>query len=157
MRKIDLPDWIDPAAWAGYLEMRKLIRKPATDRAQDLSIQYLRGLRDAGQNVNEVLDQSTQRSWQGLFPVKGAPVATPATADPDAEAHRAWIELRQSRAHERKVEWSDPRIPEVLRVMGGPQAIADMRTDQVSFRQREFVQLFKAIRPSKVVQIRRSA
>lgn len=65
----DLPDWIPAEAWAGYVEMRKKIRKPMTDRAIQLAINTLDKMRQQGQDVAAVLDQSTLNSWQGLFPV----------------------------------------------------------------------------------------
>lgn len=67
-----LPDWIDPAAWQGYLDMRKKIKKPMTPRAETLVINALQRFRDAGQDVGAILDQSVMNSWQGVFEVKGA-------------------------------------------------------------------------------------
>lgn len=64
-----LPDWLPADAWAGYLEMRKKIRKPMTDRAVQLAINTLDKLRGEGQDVGAVLDQSTMNSWQGLFAI----------------------------------------------------------------------------------------
>lgn len=67
---MNLPDWIPAEAWAGYVEMRKKIKKPlATDRAIKLAINTLERLKAEGQDVEAVLDQSTMNSWQGLFPV----------------------------------------------------------------------------------------
>lgn len=64
-----MPDWVPIEAWAGYLEMRKKIRKPMTPRAEQLAINTLDKLRQQGQDVAAVLDQSTLNSWQGLFAV----------------------------------------------------------------------------------------
>jgi hypothetical protein len=65
-----LPDWIDPEAWAGYVEMRKRIKKPMTERAAKLVVESLGRLKQAGNDPSAVLDQSTQNSWQGVFPIK---------------------------------------------------------------------------------------
>lgn len=65
-----LPDWVPADAWAGYIEMRKKIKKPMTDRATVLAVGVLIKLRDAGNEPGAVLDQSTMNSWQGLFEVK---------------------------------------------------------------------------------------
>lgn len=65
-----IPDWIPADAWAGYVDMRKKIKKPMTDRAVQLAIGTLEKYRDAGQNIGAVLDQSTMNSWQGLFEVR---------------------------------------------------------------------------------------
>lgn len=66
-----LPSWVDAQAWAGFEAMRKASRKPMTDDARRLAVAKLADLRDAGQDVTEVLRQSTFRAWAGLFPVKG--------------------------------------------------------------------------------------
>lgn len=64
-----LPEWLPSEAWAGYVEMRKKIKKPMTDRAVTLAINTLDKLRQQGQDIAAVLDQSTLNSWQGLFAV----------------------------------------------------------------------------------------
>ncbi|MDY0232185.1 MAG: hypothetical protein RBR88_06850, partial [Candidatus Saccharicenans sp.] len=61
---------IDFNIWHDYLEMRKKIRRPATNRAQELVIKKLDQLRAEGQDPNRVLEQSIENSWQGVFPVK---------------------------------------------------------------------------------------
>jgi hypothetical protein len=66
-----LPDWIPLNAWKGFLEMRKKIQRPLTDRAVELAVRKLDKLREQGEDVEEVLNQSVLNCWQGLFPVKG--------------------------------------------------------------------------------------
>lgn len=65
-----LPDWIDKAAWDGFVEMRKRIRAPMTGRAEKLAIAELERLANQGHDPTAVLDQSTRNSWKGLFPIK---------------------------------------------------------------------------------------
>lgn len=65
-----LPDWIPADAWAGYVEMRKKKRAVMTERAMELRIKDLATLRDAGQDVGAVLDQSTANGWTDVYPVK---------------------------------------------------------------------------------------
>ncbi len=71
-QSIDLPDWIDPKAWAGFVEMRKRKgqRAPFTDRAAELIIAKLGRLREDGQDPNAMLDQSTLNGWSGVFEVR---------------------------------------------------------------------------------------
>lgn len=69
MKNLSLPDWIPAEAWAGYVEMRKKIKKPMTERAEQLAIATLDKLRQQGQDVGAVLDQSVMNAWQGLFPI----------------------------------------------------------------------------------------
>jgi hypothetical protein len=69
------PDWMPTAAWAGFVEMRRKIKKPMTDRAADLIIIKLDGFRAAGHDVEAILNRSVENSWQGVFepdPVRGS-------------------------------------------------------------------------------------
>lgn len=66
---MNIPDWVPIESWNGYLEMRKKIKRPMTDRAQQLAINTLDKLRQQGQDAGAVLDQSVMNSWQGLFAV----------------------------------------------------------------------------------------
>jgi hypothetical protein len=66
-----LPDWIPPEPWAGWLEMRTRKKTPNTTRALKLAVSTLDGLRQAGQDLTLVIDQSTKRGWTDFFPFKG--------------------------------------------------------------------------------------
>lgn len=72
-----LPDWIDKEAWAGFEEMRKKIKAPLTDRARAGIIKELQRL---GGSSAEILDQSTQKCWRGVFAVSNG--HQPAKPDP---------------------------------------------------------------------------
>jgi uncharacterized protein YdaU (DUF1376 family) len=85
-----LPDWISAEAWAGYIDMRKRIKKPMTKRAMELAVGKLAELMRSGHDAKTVLDQSTMNSWQGLFEIKGG-----ATASRSNEP--AWREEQRSR------------------------------------------------------------
>jgi len=65
-----LPEWMPLHSWEAFLEMRKAIRAPITERAGEMLIRSLEGLRADGENPAAVLDQSTMNNWKGLFPVK---------------------------------------------------------------------------------------
>ena len=58
-------------AWNDFSEMRKKLKKPMTDRAKAIAVENLVKLQSLGNDPVAVLDQSTFRSWQGLFEVKG--------------------------------------------------------------------------------------
>ena len=66
-----LPSWINVETWNDYIEMRKKIRKPPTERALVLAVRYLTGMKELGHDPNAILEQSIMNSWQGLFEVKG--------------------------------------------------------------------------------------
>lgn len=68
----DLPSHIPADAWDGWLEMRKRIGKPATDRAKTLAIAELDRLSADGWPPGEVLNHCTMNSYQGIFPPKGS-------------------------------------------------------------------------------------
>lgn len=65
-----LPEWVDAKAWAGFVAMRKTIKKPLTEHALPLAIKKLEKLRSLGHDPKAVLEQSTFHSWQGLFEIK---------------------------------------------------------------------------------------
>lgn len=67
--KVEIPDWIPPEAWAGFVEMRRKIRQPMTDRGILLTISALKKLRTT-EDIGAVLDQSTMKNYRGVFPVK---------------------------------------------------------------------------------------
>ena len=79
---IPLPQWVDAEAWAGFVEMRKSIKKPLTPRAALLILRDLQQIKDAGHDPNAALDQSTVCGWRGVWPSKekriesAAPVQT---------------------------------------------------------------------------------
>ena len=67
---VGLPIGASAEQWAGFVEMRRRIRKPLTARAQQLALRKLSILAENGQPPGAVLDQSTLNGWQGLFPLK---------------------------------------------------------------------------------------
>jgi len=69
-KDIYIPDFIDKELWHDFLEMRRKIRKPPTDRAKELLLKDLEKLRTVGDDPNEVLKRSIKYSWQGVFPLK---------------------------------------------------------------------------------------
>lgn len=65
-----VPDWIPAKPWNGYLEMRRRIGKPPTDRAIELMIGKLERWRAEGHDPGAILDDATERNWTGLYPPK---------------------------------------------------------------------------------------
>jgi hypothetical protein len=80
------PVWIDPKAWAGFVEMRKRERHPLTQRACEIIVKKLDVMMANGHDPNAVLDQSTANGWRGVFEIKQdrptakAPLGKTATA-----------------------------------------------------------------------------
>ena len=65
-----LPDWLPGDSWNDYLENRKQLKAPMTDRAKLLAIAKLSELRQSGHDPTAVLNQSVYNGWKGLFPIK---------------------------------------------------------------------------------------
>ncbi|MGB4466000.1 MAG: hypothetical protein WBI55_07780, partial [Eubacteriales bacterium] len=58
--------------WNAYVDMRKKIKKPMTDKAALLALKKLNELApDDYEKQKAILNQSVFNSWQGLFPLKG--------------------------------------------------------------------------------------
>lgn len=55
-----------------FIEFRKNIKKPMTDRAVELLIKKLDGMTDKTEEKIEILNQSIVNGWQGIFPLKGS-------------------------------------------------------------------------------------
>ncbi len=54
-----------------FIEMRKLIKKPLTDKALSLMLKKLTKLSDNTQEQIEILNQSITGCWQGIYPLEG--------------------------------------------------------------------------------------
>ena len=65
----ELPKWVNLEDWIGFCEMRKSIKKPLSEKACKIALGKLEDLKSQGENVSEVLKQSTFNNWQGLFRV----------------------------------------------------------------------------------------
>jgi hypothetical protein len=85
---IDLPTWINPESWAGFVEMRKSMGKgiPFTDRAASLIILQLGRLQLQGYDPNLCLDRSVMNGWRGVFPHDSCKIARNATRDAATQA-----------------------------------------------------------------------
>lgn len=69
---VDLPDWIPLENWNAFIENRKQLKKPATEKAIKLLIAKLETFKNQGHNIAEILDQSTISGWSGVFLVNKA-------------------------------------------------------------------------------------
>jgi len=76
-----LPEWVPQPAWDDFIEMRGSLRAAPTERAKALLVKKLQNFKNEGQDPKTVLEQSIERSWKGVFPVKES-----IGAKPDANA-----------------------------------------------------------------------
>lgn len=101
-----LPEWLPPVSWSAYVEMRKRIRAPLTDRAIELNLGELEKLRAQGHDPAAVLDQSVMNGWKGLFapkasragPVNGKPPRSTYLDDPQRDNLVATMKQRMETA-----------------------------------------------------------
>jgi len=84
---VPLASWIPLETWLEYRKMRDRIKRPMTEHAVDLAIRKLSEMRDSGEDVQEVLEQSILNSWQGLFSVKGRRNGKPGKLTGDELTH----------------------------------------------------------------------
>lgn len=62
-------------AFIDYVNMRKQIKKPMTDKAIELAIKKINELSNGDNDkAIAILNQSIMNSWQGLFPLKNEPL-----------------------------------------------------------------------------------
>lgn len=73
---IELPQWLDRAAWMAWVADRRDRRKPITRLAAEKQLAALAKLRDAGHSPGDVIDQSISNGWSGLFEVKDKAAST---------------------------------------------------------------------------------
>jgi hypothetical protein len=67
---VELPEWMPSSAWDAYVRYRKKGKAPFTEDAVRVTIRDLTKLQSAGQDIRAVLEQSIQRGWTGVFPIK---------------------------------------------------------------------------------------
>ena len=66
--KVFLPEWINKDQWKAFKEMRVKLKKPMTQRAEELMIERLKKLKSEGHSVKKLLDKSIRKSWQDVYP-----------------------------------------------------------------------------------------
>jgi hypothetical protein len=61
-------DWVPKPEWDSFVEMRKKIRAPLTDRAKTLALAELEKLRAAGHDPAAVINTAVLNSWKSFYP-----------------------------------------------------------------------------------------
>ena len=65
-----LPDWLPKDLWNDFIEHRKKLRKPMTDKAEELLLKKVAWLKDKGHNPKHVLMTAIERGWLSVFEPK---------------------------------------------------------------------------------------
>ena len=71
----ELPECIDRAVWIEWAKYRRQARKKLTEKGIALQIKLLSKYPN---DYKQMIEQSIQNGWQGLFPLKGSKVVKPA-------------------------------------------------------------------------------
>lgn len=74
-----LPDWVPAEPWDGFVAMRIKTGHPMTDHGKRLAVGELARLAKDGHPPGPVLNQSTFRSYRGLFEIKDQSNGNPAS------------------------------------------------------------------------------
>jgi hypothetical protein len=64
------PDWLPITSWEEFKKHRIAIKKRMTDLAESKTLKELDRLRAEGHDPVKMLEQSIQRGWAGVFPLK---------------------------------------------------------------------------------------
>ncbi len=112
----ELPAWLNPEAWTGFVEMRTKTKKPMTARAEALILGKLDDMRLRGHDPNSALDQSTINCWTGVFEPKGVKPAQQSFGERD-EIRRQNAAAKWTGA-ERRDDIIDMPTKEIRRVKG---------------------------------------
>lgn len=70
LKKKEYPDWLDLPLWLEFKKHRKEIKAGMTELAETKAIEKLKRLIDDGNDQEQVLSQSIEMGWKGLFKVK---------------------------------------------------------------------------------------
>jgi len=67
---LSLPDWIEPGLWKDFKDHRNKLRKPMTQKAEEILIKKIESLKDAGHNPKHLIITAIERGWQTVFEPK---------------------------------------------------------------------------------------
>lgn len=65
-----LPAWLSDELWQSFVDHRKQLKAPMTDRAKTLLIAKLGRIKADGYKIELVINQSIENGWKGVFSVK---------------------------------------------------------------------------------------
>jgi hypothetical protein len=67
-----LPDWLPADKWQDFVDHRKAIRKPMTDKARERMLRHLADLKAKGHDVVTLMDTAIRSGWQDVYEPKAA-------------------------------------------------------------------------------------
>lgn len=67
-----LPEWLPANRWQDFIEHRKALRKPMTDKARTRMLTHLADLKAQGHDVLTLMDTAIRSGWQDVYAPKPA-------------------------------------------------------------------------------------
>ena len=101
-----LPDSIPTSLWDEFRKMRKKIKAPMTEHAETLILCKLEKWRvENGANPIDILNESIEKSWRGVFLNGHGQPGQRGTAAPSHEGHAAGVARVQSCKKCGRTDW----------------------------------------------------
>jgi len=69
---VEYPSWLNLDSWKEYKQHRKEIKSPLSELAEKKALKKLKSLIDNGFDQTDVVDQSIENGWKGLFEIKNS-------------------------------------------------------------------------------------
>jgi uncharacterized protein YdaU (DUF1376 family) len=112
---LTLPDWLPQSTWSDWHNYRNS-RKGWTQKARELSLRTLSTLYEQGHDPRTVIEQSIEKGWTGLFPVRTEKIiALPQDRKTESKTLQALRELEAAK-HEHELDQpGDQHRPAVSR------------------------------------------
>jgi hypothetical protein len=67
---LELPEWLPENIWNDFVELRKFIKKPMTDRAKQLMLANLQKIKDNGHDPIVAINKSIANNWSDIYEPK---------------------------------------------------------------------------------------
>jgi hypothetical protein len=67
---LELPEWLPENIWNDFVELRKFIKKPMTDRAKQLMLANLQKIKDNGHDPILAINKSIANNWSDIYEPK---------------------------------------------------------------------------------------
>ena len=67
-----MPDWLPADKWQDFVDHRKAIRKPMTEKARERMLRHLADLKGKGHDVVTLMDTAIRSGWQDVYEPKAS-------------------------------------------------------------------------------------
>ena len=74
---LELPEWLPENIWNDFVELRKFIKKPMTDRAKQLMLSNLQKIKDNGHDPILAINKSIANNWSDIYEPKSNVINKP--------------------------------------------------------------------------------